>query len=219
MTISEAVNWSEFILLTVPGVREPEQYSALASQLGAGAEGKVIIDATNPLAPYPALDIFWDGNKSAGELLQAALPKSFVYKGFNTVGLGHLGNPDGSQITGGRDSSLGPLKMLFCGSADRHEQAAQVIAGVGFQPLYVGPIRYSRNLEAIAELWIHLAIPGVGSPEEWGFGFHFEPTGIGGGSGSNAGSQTIVKKVDSSIKSTLSNSNSIAIIGRGEVGL
>ena len=33
---------------------------------------------------------------------------------------------------------------------------------VGFKPFYVGPIRYARNLEAMAELWIHMAIPGLG---------------------------------------------------------
>ena len=38
-----------------------------------------------------------------------------------------------------------------------------VVAGVGFKPFYVGPIRYARNLEAIAELWIHMAIPPLGA--------------------------------------------------------
>jgi predicted dinucleotide-binding enzyme len=176
VTISEAANWSQFILLTVPGMRADSEYTALASQLGDGAEGKLIIDATNPLS-FPQLEIFWDGNKSSGELLQAALPKSFVYKAFNTVGLNHLGNPNGSLIPG-RDASLGPLKMLFCGGADQREAAAQIISAVGFTPVYVGAIRYSRNLEAIAELWIHLGIPGIGSSENWGMGFHFEPTGV-----------------------------------------
>lgn len=176
VTISEATNWSQLILLTVPGMRLEEEYAALASQLGSGAEGKAIIDATNPLSPFPDLAVYWDGNKSAGELLQAALPKSFVFKGFNTVGLNHLGNPDGSLILG-RDASLGPLKMLYCGPSEQRELAAQIINAVGFRPVYVGPIRYARNLEAIAELWIHLAIPGIGSSEDWGMGFHFEPTG------------------------------------------
>jgi predicted dinucleotide-binding enzyme len=105
------------------------------------------------------------------------LPKSFVFKAFNTVGLNHLGNPDGSLVPG-RADSLGPLKMLYCGPLEQREAAAQVISAVGFHPVYVGTLRYSRNLEAIAELWIHLAIPGVGSSENWGMGFHFEPTGV-----------------------------------------
>lgn len=40
---------------------------------------------------------------------------------------------------------------------------------------YVGPIRYARNLDAIAELWIHLSIPGCGEgAEDWGRDFHFQ---------------------------------------------
>jgi 8-hydroxy-5-deazaflavin:NADPH oxidoreductase len=157
-------------------MRSESEYTALASQLGGGAEGKIVIDATNPLS-FPELEIFWDGQKSAGELFQAALPKSFVFKAFNTVGLNHLGNPDGSLVPG-RADSLGPLKMLYCGPLEQREAAAQIIYAVGFHPVYVGTIRYARNLEAIAELWIHLAIPGVGSSENWGMGFHFEPTGV-----------------------------------------
>ena len=40
---------------------------------------------------------------------------------------------------------------------------------------YVGPIRYARNLEAIAELWIHLTVPSFGdTPVAWGRSFHFQ---------------------------------------------
>ena len=91
--------------------------------------------------------------------------------------MGILGDPNGQSIPG-RNHDQGPLKLLFAGPSEQREAAAQVISAVGFTPTYVGPIRYSRNLEAIAELWIHLAIPGIGSPENWGFTFHFEPTGI-----------------------------------------
>ena len=38
-----------------------------------------------------------------------------------------------------------------------------VIRAVGFKPFYVGPIRYARNLEAMAELWIHMAVPPLGA--------------------------------------------------------
>lgn len=91
--------------------------------------------------------------------------------------MNQLGNPNGELIPG-RNVNQGPLKMLFCGPTEQRDIASQIISAVGFIPTYVGSIRYSRNLEAIAELWIHLAIPGVGSSENWGMGFHFEPTGI-----------------------------------------
>lgn len=56
---------------------------------------------------------------------------------------------------------------------------AAVISASGFKPQYVGPIRYARNLEAIAELWHHLALPTWGDVPaevsiEWGYNFHFQ---------------------------------------------
>jgi hypothetical protein len=31
------------------------------------------------------------------------------------------------------------------------------------RPFFVGPIRYAHNLEAIAELWIHMNMPSLGA--------------------------------------------------------
>ena len=58
--------------------------------------------------------------------------------------------PGGEGITGQQ------LTMLLAGAPEGRDIAELVVAGVGFKPKYVGPIRYARNLEAIAELWIHL---------------------------------------------------------------
>ena len=49
-----------------------------------------------------------------------------------------------------------------------------MIAGTGFDPRYVGTIRYARNLEAMAELWIHLANPPLSDAANWGHNFHFQ---------------------------------------------
>lgn len=51
---------------------------------------------------------------------------------------------------------------------------------VGFEPVFVGPIRYARNLEALAELYIHLGVPGVGATHQKtspGRNFHFQYIG------------------------------------------
>ena len=68
------------MLLTVPGMRSQEQYTSLATLLGDGINRKVVLDATNPVSSYPALEVIWDGSTSGGELLQNALPHSFVFK-------------------------------------------------------------------------------------------------------------------------------------------
>jgi len=53
------------------------------------------------------------------------------------------------------------------------------IATKGFAPRYVGPIRYARNLEAMAELWIHCGIgaAGLNHTVDWGRDFAFQVVG------------------------------------------
>ena len=64
-TVPDAIAWAEAVILAVPGTYSHESIVELAALLG-GPEGptrnKLIIDATNPLSPFPALvRIFWDG--------------------------------------------------------------------------------------------------------------------------------------------------------------
>jgi hypothetical protein len=78
---------------------------------------------------------------------------------FNTIGVEHMEDPSGrlsNNFPGGTD-------MMFAGSEDAAalSVATAVVRGVGFNPVFVGPIRYARNLEAIAELWIHMAVCAV----------------------------------------------------------
>ena len=164
--IPEAVAGAEAVILAVPGMSTQEQYNVCAATLGAGVEGKVVIDATNPLSAFPALSVHWDGNTSGGEMCAAALPKSAVFKAFNTTGAENMADPTGAT---------GALHMMFAGDKTKVDTAAAIISGVGFIPKYLGPIRYARNLEAIAELWIHLAFPPAGETKEnWGRAFHFQ---------------------------------------------
>jgi hypothetical protein len=126
---------------------------ALAASLGEGVNGKVLIDATNPLISYPELEVRWGQALSGGEVLAAALPGASVYKAFNTVGVEHMARADGAGITGER------LTMLVAGdeAPEPLRLAERVVAGVGFVPEFVGGIRFARNLEALAELYVHMA--------------------------------------------------------------
>ncbi|KAL4440569.1 hypothetical protein ABPG75_003570 [Micractinium tetrahymenae] len=172
-TIPAVVEWAEVVILATPSwepSKAREQIQRLAGSLGGGIKGKVLIDVINGLSGWPALSLSWDGGPSTSEILQETLPNTAVFKAFSTVGVEQLGAPDGSLINGQQ------LTMLLAGGPpDRRHEAEAVVAGVGFAPKYVGPIRYTRNLDAIAELWIHLSIPGAGeTPEAWGRNFHFQ---------------------------------------------
>ena len=125
-----------------------EEIQTFAKTLG-DMSGKVIIDATNPLGPFEeGLNVRWGMTTSGGEILAAALPTAKVYRAFNTVGVEHMKNALGKDMMIAGDPEEASRKIV-----------EDVVAGVGFKPFYVGPIRYARNLEAIAELWIHMAVP------------------------------------------------------------
>eukprot|EP00986_Skeletonema_menzelii_P015803 scaffold12700_cov142-Skeletonema_menzelii.AAC.13 len=143
---------SHVVILATPGLYKDEDIQSFTTSLGDMTD-KIIIDATNPLGPFSGgLQVMtWEGGKSSGEKLQLHLPNSKVYKTFNTVGVEHMRDALGKE-------------MLIAGDPDPFHRAIAeaVVAAVGFKPFFVGPIRYSRNLEAMAELWIHMAIPGLG---------------------------------------------------------
>ena len=75
-----------------------------------------------------------------------------VQKASNTVGVEHM------------RSALGK-DMMIAGNPDGQSRTITegVVKAVGFRPFDVGPIRYARNLEAIAKLWIHMAVPPLGA--------------------------------------------------------
>ena len=150
-TMTDALKAADVIVLATPGSVDDAGIQAFAQSLG-DVSGKVIIDATNPLGPFQeGLNVRWGKTTSAGEVLAEALPTAKVYKSFNTVGVEHM------KYALGKD-------MMLAGDPDEASRkiAEEVVAGVGFKPFYVGPIRYARNLEAIAELWIHMAVPPLG---------------------------------------------------------
>lgn len=150
--MSEVLRASQIVILATTGLYDDDDIQQFCDSLGDMA-GIIIIDATNPLGSYSdGLQArTWDGGVSSGEKLQKYLPAARVYKSFNTVGLEHMKEALGKD-------------MLIAGDPDPscRSIAEEVVKGVGFRPFYVGPIRYARNLEAMAELWIHMAIPGLG---------------------------------------------------------
>ncbi len=135
--------------MATPSVSSDEAIEEMAKSMG-DVSGKCIIDAVNPLSEFQeGLQVRWAQGTSGGEVLQNAIPNAYVFKAFNTLGVENMANAKGKD-------------MLFCGTSENEEAlglVTEVVSAVGFKPYYVGPIRYARNLEAIAELWIHLAIP------------------------------------------------------------
>jgi 8-hydroxy-5-deazaflavin:NADPH oxidoreductase len=144
--LATAISMADILILATPSVHDDDGLKALALSLGDVTD-KYIIDATNPLTAWPGLEVRWTQGVSAGEKLAEYLPNAKVYKAFNTLGVEHMIEPNGKD-------------MMYCGPDEKKGSVIEeVVAAVGYNPWYVGPIRYARNLEAIAELWIHCSIP------------------------------------------------------------
>lgn len=111
--------------------------------------GKILIDATNPIAADFS-GLTHGTTTSDAEQVAAWARGARVVKCFNTVGFNVMEDP---SFAGGKPS------MLYCGddAAAKHS-AAQLAAECGFEPLDAGPLTQARWLEPMAMLWITMAI-------------------------------------------------------------
>jgi predicted dinucleotide-binding enzyme len=139
---AEAVQDAGVVVLAVPHTA----VAGIAGELGADLNGKVVIDATNPLNDT-STDLV-TGDVSAAEELQARLPGAAVVKGFNTIFAGRHANPaeDGT-----------PLDLfLAADDAAAKAQAAELGASLGYRVIDAGGLRMARSLEEMAFLNITL---------------------------------------------------------------
>ncbi len=142
---AEAVKAADIVVLAVPYTAVP----AVAAEIAPVVDGKVVIDATNPLKPdFSGLATGSDA--SGAELIARQLPGAHVVKAFNTLFAGNTANPHalGTQ-----------LDSLF---ATDDEAARDAVCGlsssIGFRAIQVGPLAAARELEALAWLNIRLQI-------------------------------------------------------------
>ena len=126
-------------------------WSAVESVLASCGDlsGKILIDCTNPLTP--SIDgLAIGGLTSAAEQIQALHPGAPVVKAFNSLGAALLGDADFNGQ---------PADGFFCGDDATAKRSVQpLVAAAGLHPVDVGPLRNARYLEALAMLWIDLAV-------------------------------------------------------------
>ena len=111
--------------------------------------GKVLIDCTNPLASG-LHGLVLGGTTSAAEQIQIWFPNAIVVKAFNSIGAAMLGK---GKIEGRVGDGF------YCGDSATAKQVVDpLITAAGLRPVDVGPLRNARYLEAMAMLWIDLAV-------------------------------------------------------------
>lgn len=145
--VAESVRGADAVVLATPWNAVPDALRAAGS-----LDGRLVIDATNPLTAGLGLDVGPNG-ESAAERVQALVPGARVVKAFNTTGANNMADP----VYGGE-----PVTMLYAGDdATAKTTARGLIADIGFEPVDAGPLVRARALEQMALLWIALAM-GVG---------------------------------------------------------
>ena len=141
----EAVEGASIVVLAVPGRLAVE----IASSLG-DLGGKIVIDPTNHYVrdEVPRLAT----ETSNGEALQDALPGARVVKAFNTLSWRQMVDPD---------SSGGPVTIPLVGNDEAAKATvADLVTGMGLEPIDLGPIQNARHVEGMLVLWMHARLNG-----------------------------------------------------------
>ncbi len=133
-----AVANAEAVILAVPF----DAVSGIARELGAGLDGKIVIDVTNRFRPEEL-----DGSSNA-ERIQEMAPNARVVKAFNTIFAAHQDDPviDGIQLDGFVAGEEGAAK----------NQVLALVESLGFRPVDAGSLVMSRALEGMGMLNISL---------------------------------------------------------------
>jgi hypothetical protein len=143
-TTADAVAASDVVILAVP-------YAAaldIARQV-ADWQGKILVDATNPLAPGLAGLSVGTTSSGAEEIARLA-HGARVVKAFNTTGAENMAD---SHYPGGL------VFMPVCGDdAAARSRVVALATLIGFDAVDCGELRAARYLEPFAMTWIHLAI-------------------------------------------------------------
>jgi len=145
-TVASSAEGADVIISTVP------HNAAVGLLPNLGAEGKVLIDASNPLSwEGGPVHTPPEGHASGAAHLQSLMPEVKVVKAFNTFGAEH------STLTA---SAERPLDHLIAGDdAEAKALVSNLLKSLNMRPIDLGPLRNATTLEHLAVAWIHLAMP------------------------------------------------------------
>jgi 8-hydroxy-5-deazaflavin:NADPH oxidoreductase len=140
-TQAEAVVGAGIVVLAVPGLLVEK----ITLSLGDLAD-KIIIDPTNPLE-RSLLTLEHAVDTSNAEIIQAAAPDAKVVKAFNTLNWKTMMDPN---------ESGGPVSIPLAGnSGSAKRKVAELVEGMGLDPIDLGGIENAHWIEGMLVLWIN----------------------------------------------------------------
>lgn len=144
-TFEDTAKNAELIVLATKG---PAAAEALQLAGIGNLSGKIIIDATNPIADAPvngALQFFTSANESLMEQLQKLVPDAKFVKAFNSVGNALMYKPN---LAGG------PPTMFICGNDDDAKKTVtDILTSFGWETEDAGKAELAGSIEALCILW------------------------------------------------------------------
>lgn len=146
------------IVLAVPWFAVADTLKALGE-----LDGKLIVDVTNPLGVRDGVEFAAEVPANSGaEFVQSLAPRARIVKAFNTLNYRVMAHP---PLAGG------PVSVPLAGDdAAAKARVAALAAGIGLEPIDVGPLRVARYTEAMALLYVHRLVSGRRP-----FEFHLRP--------------------------------------------
>lgn len=152
--VEQAIAAAELIILAVPYAAA----LAVAAQI-SDWNNRIIIDATNPLAPGLA-GLSVGTTTSAAEQIALRANNARVVKCFNVTGAENMADPCSAK------------SKVFMPAASDDARARTVVLALatrmGFDAVDAGPLMAARYLEGFAMTWIHLAFA-MGKGRNWAF--------------------------------------------------
>jgi predicted dinucleotide-binding enzyme len=156
----EAAAFGDILILAVKGT------AAIDALHMAGTEtiaGKIIIDATNPIAEAPPVDgvlqFFTGPNESLMEQLQDAFVQTRFVKAFNSIGNARMIRPKYAE---------GKPTMFICGNDEAaRNEVKSILQSLDWDVADMGKAAAARAIEPLCQLW---CIPGF-LQNEWTHAF------------------------------------------------
>jgi predicted dinucleotide-binding enzyme len=139
-TLDEVLESCRIAVLALPF---PVAVALLSGSAGRRGNGRTLIDTTNPsFCPGSIVPSQW---RSGGELLAAIAPGWQLAKAFNAVAAEQM---DACRLDSGR------VAVPVAGVPCARDEAAELAFRLGFEPLDVGGIEASRELESLARFLV-----------------------------------------------------------------